>query len=144
MPQAIPYIAFNGNCADAMRFYAKVLDGQLAMVTFAESPMAKQTPADALDRVMHARLALAGGASLYAGDVPPEMPYQGIHGMSITLNYDAAEQARRVFEALAEGGKVSMPFGPTFWAKGFGMLTDRFGCPWVINGELMDVAMGNE
>jgi PhnB protein len=142
MPQAIPYLAFNGNCAEAMRFYAKVLDGKLEMLNFGQSPMADQTPKDALDRVMHARLALGGGASLYAGDVPPGTPYQGIHGVSITLNYDTVAQAQQVFEALADGGKLNMPFGPTFWAKGFGMLTDKFGCPWIVNGEMMHVTMG--
>jgi PhnB protein len=139
MPQPIPYLAFDGNCADAMRFYAKVLDGKLDLLTFGQSPMAEHTPKDALNRIMHARLALDGNGSLYAGDSPPGMPYQGIHGVSITLNYDAAGQAERVFNALADGGKVTMPLGPTFWAKRFGMVTDKFGCPWIVNGEMVDV-----
>jgi PhnB protein len=101
--------------------------------------MAEQTPKDALNRIMHARLALDDNGSLYAGDCPPGMPYQGIHGVSITLNYDAVPKAQRVFDALAEGGKVTMPFGPTFWAKGFGMVTDKFGCPWIVNGGMIDV-----
>ena len=141
MPQPIPYLAFDGNCAEAMRFYAKVLDGQLSMMSFGQSPMAHQTPKEALNRIMHARLALGGNGSLFAGDCPPGMPYQGIHGVSITLNYDAVPQAERVFKALADGGKVTMPFGPTFWAKGFGMVTDRFACPWIINGEMIEIQM---
>jgi PhnB protein len=56
---------------------------------------------------MHARLALEGNGSLYAGDSPPDMPYQCIHGVSITLNYDTVTQADRVFNALADGGKVT-------------------------------------
>jgi PhnB protein len=141
MPQPIPYLAFDGNCSDAMRFYAKVLDGKLDMLTFGQSPMAEQTPKDALNRIMHARLALEGNGSLYAGDCPPGMPYQGIHGVSITLNFDAVGAAERVFNALADGGKVTMAFGPTFWAKRFGMVTDKFGCPWIVNGEMIDVQM---
>ena len=141
MPQPIPYLAFDGNCADAMRFYAKVLDGKLDMLTFGQSPMSEQTPKDALNRIMHARLALEENGSLYAGDCPPGMPYQGIHGVSITLIYDAVEAAERVFNALADGGKVTMAFGPTFWAKRFGMVTDRFCCPWIINGEMIDMQM---
>lgn len=140
MPQPIPYLAFDGNCAEAMRFYAKVLDGKLDLMTFGQSPMADQTPKDAINRIMHARLALADNGFLYAGDCPPQMPYQGIHGVSITLNYDAVAQAERAFKALADGGKVTMPFGATFWAKGFGMLTDKFGCPWLVNGEMIDVS----
>lgn len=105
MPQPIPYLAFDGNCADAMRFYAKVLDGKLDLLTFGQSPMAEHTPKEAANRIMHARLALSGDGFLYAGDSPPGMPYQGIHGVSITLNYDAVTQAERVFNALADGAK---------------------------------------
>jgi len=141
MPQVIPHLAFNGNCADAMRFYAKVLGGKLDLLTFGQSPMSGQTPKDALNRIMHSRLALEANGSLYAADCPPGMPYQGIHGVGIALNYDAVALAERVFNALADGGKVTMPFGSTFWAKGFGMVTDKFGCPWIINGELIEVQM---
>jgi len=103
--------------------------------------MAEQTPESARNRIMHARLAIDGNGSLYAGDCPPGMPFQGIHGVSITLNYDTVAQAERVFNALADGGKMTMPLGPTFWAKRFGMFTDNFGCPWIINGEMIDVQM---
>lgn len=141
MPQPIPYLAFDGNCAEAMRFYAKVLGGKLDLLTFGQSPMAEHTPKDALNRIMHARLALDGNGFLYGGDCPPGMSYQGIHGVSITLNFDAISQVERVFNALADGGKVTMPLGPTFWAKRFGMVTDKFGCPWIVNGEMMEVPM---
>jgi PhnB protein len=140
MPHPIPYLAFDGNCADAMRYYAKVLDGKLDLMSFGQSPMAEQTPKEQRNRIMHARLELDGNGYLYAGDCPPGMPYQGIHGVSIALSYDSVAQAQGVFNALADGGKVGMPFGPTFWAKGFGMVTDKFGCPWLVNGEMMHVA----
>jgi PhnB protein len=141
MPQPIPYLAFDGNCADAMRFYAKVLGGKLEMMSFGQSPMAEQTPKSARNKIMHARLGLEGNGSLYAGDSPPDMPYQGIQGVSIALKYDSVAEADHVFNALADGGKVTMALGPTFWAKRFGMLTDKFGCPWIINGEMIDVPM---
>jgi PhnB protein len=63
--------------------------------------------------------------------------YQGIHGVSITLNYGSVAEAKKIFERLADGGKVTMAMAPTFWAKCFGMLTDRFGAQWVVNGELV-------
>lgn len=141
MPQPIPYLVFDGNCAEAMRFYAAVLGAKLDLMTFGQSPMPEQMPPAARERIMHARLALEGNGSLYGGDCPPGVPYQGIHGVSIALSYDTTHEARRVFDALAQGGKVGMPFGPTFWAKGFGMVTDRFGCPWLINGEMVAVQM---
>jgi PhnB protein len=84
---------------------------------------------------LHASLALDGNGHLYAGDSPQNMPYEGIKGVALTLNYDTVEQAQRVFDALAEGGKVTMPLQPTFWAKTWGMLIDKFGTPWIINGE---------
>ena len=141
MPQPIPYLAFDGNCADAMRFYAKVLGGKLDLMTFGQSPMADQTPPSARDKVMHARLSLEGNGSLYAGDAPPGMPYQGIHGVSMALNFDTVARADQVFDALADGGKVTMALGSTFWAKRFGMVTDKFGCPWIVNGEMLDVPL---
>lgn len=135
--QPIPYLGFDGNCAEAMRFYETVLDGKItSMVTAAESPMVSQVPKEFLDRVMNAQLELPGGYLLYAGDAPAHVPYEGIKGVSITLNYDTVDEAEAVFNALAEGGKITMPFNPTFWAKKFGMLIDRFGVAWILNGEL--------
>ena len=138
MPQPIAYLAFNGNCADAMRFYETALDGKLEiLMSGADSPMAAQIPKEVAHRILHARLALKGGGYLYAGDAPMQMPYQGIHGVSITLNYDSVAEAQKVFDALAAGGKVTMAMQPSFWAKSFGMLIDKFGTPWIVNGELL-------
>src|SRR5512143_1012529 len=140
MTQAIPYLAFNGNCADAMRFYENALDGKLeVLMSGAESPMAEQMPKEFADRIMHARLVLPGGGVLYAGDAPANMPYEGIKGVSITLNYDTAAQAGKVFDELAAGGTVTMAMQPAFWAKAWGMLVDRFGTPWIVNGELLPI-----
>jgi PhnB protein len=143
MLQPIPYLAFGGNCAEAMRFYARVLGGTLGMMTYGQSPMADRCPPEHRDQVMHARLELDGGVHLYAGDCPATMPYRGIHGVSIALNYDSVLKAEQVFNALAEGGTITMPFSDTFWARKFGMVTDRFGCHWIVNGELVDVSLQN-
>lgn len=70
-----------------------------------------------------------------AGDAPDNVPYEGIKGVAITLNYATVAEAERVFKALSEGVKVTMPLQPTFWAKIWGMCVDRFGTPWIINGE---------
>lgn len=142
MVQPIPYLAFDGTCAEAMRFYAQVLGGTLGIMTTRQTPFADRCPPEHLDRVMHARLELEDGTFLYAGDAPPDMPYQGIHGVSITLNYDSVEKAQQVFEALGEGGTVTMPLNDTFWAKKFGMVKDRFGCHWIVNGELIHMDLG--
>ncbi|HVX56149.1 MAG TPA: VOC family protein, partial [Candidatus Saccharimonadales bacterium] len=109
------------------------------MMTNRQSPFAAQCPPEHLDRIIHARLELDGGAFLYAGDCPASMPYQGRHGVSLALNYYSVEKAKEVFDALAEGGTVMMPMNEAFWAKRFGMVTDRFGCHWLVNGEMIHV-----
>jgi PhnB protein len=139
MPDVVPYLAFNGTCAEAMRFYERALDGKLElMMSGADSPMAAQIPKEVAHRIVHARLALPGGGTLYAGDAMGQT-YQGIHGISVTLNYGSVAEAKKIFERLADGGKVTMAMAPTFWAKNFGMVTDRFGTHWIINGELLPI-----
>ena len=84
---------------------------------------------------MHASLLLPGGARLFAGDTPPAMPFLGTKGVMLALQYDTAAEAHQVFEALSQGGQVTMPMAPAFWAKTFGMLTDCHGISWAVNGE---------
>ena len=133
MPQFNTYLTFDGNCAEAMRFYEKALGGKLDLMTNGQSPVAGQIPAENNERVMHARLVFEGG-TLMASDALIGMGFSGMKGFALTLTYDTASEARRMFDTLGEGGKVGMPFEKTFWAEGFGMLTDRFGTPWIING----------
>jgi PhnB protein len=140
MTQAIAYLAFDGNCADAMRFYEESLGGKLeVLMSGAESPMADQMPKEFAHRILHARLALPGGGLLYAGDAPANVPYEGIKGVSITVDYASVAEAEKVFNALAAGGQVTMPMQPAFWAKRWGMLVDKFGAAWIVNGEPIPV-----
>jgi PhnB protein len=136
MTQAIAYLGFNGNCADAMRFYERALNGKLeVLMSGADSPMAEQMPKQFLHRILHARLVLPGGGTLYAGDCPADQPYEGIKGVSIAVDYPSVGEAEAVFAALADGGQVTMPMQPAFWARRWGMLIDKFGTPWIVNGE---------
>ena len=128
-----PYVNFDGNCAEAMRFYEKTLGAKLTMMKFGDSPMAGQVPPGAADRVMHAHLDL-GGRVLMGSDVPPGMPFSGVHGFMVSLSYEDVAEGKRIFDALADGGKVNMPFGATFWVEGFGMVVDKFGVGWMVNG----------
>jgi PhnB protein len=136
--QPIPYLLFNGNCEEAMRFYESALGGKLTSVTrLNDTPMASHFP-DGPNFVVNAQLELPGGGWLYAGDQAPHMGgYEGIKGMTVCLNLPDVSEAERIFNALSEGGAVSMPFSPSFWAKGFGMCDDKFGTPWMVNGELL-------
>ena len=135
MPTLDAYLFFDGNCAEAMRFYERTLGGKLDMMTHAQSPIAGQTPPGSDNRIMHARLALAD-RSLMASDSMAGQPYGGMKGFSLSLIYPTTAEAKRIFDALAEGGQVTMPLQKTFWAEAFGMLTDRFGTPWMVNGNM--------
>ena len=128
------YLTFDGNAAEAMRFYEKTLGGKIQMMmTMGEAPGAEQFPPGAASRIMHAALAYGGGL-LMASDSMPGQPYEGMKGFGVALTLDTVAEGRRVFDALAEGGKVGMPYDKTFWVEAFGMVTDRFGTPWLVNG----------
>jgi PhnB protein len=133
MHQLNTYLFFDGTCADAMRFYERTLGGKLTLMTHAESPMAAQTPPGSADRIMHARLDFDGGM-LMASDSMAGQPYEGMKGFSLSLIYPTAAEGRRMFDALAQGGRIIMPIEKTFWAEAFGMLVDRFGTPCMVNG----------
>ena len=137
MLQFSPYLSFDGNCAQAMLFYERTLGGKLeASTKYTDTPDKGQVPSGSDDRIMHARLVLPGGAVLMAGDSPAGQPYSGMSGISLTLTYPTAAEADVIFKALAVGGKVSMPLQQSFWAEVFGMVVDRFGTPWIVNGAM--------
>ncbi|HJW47014.1 MAG TPA: VOC family protein [Lysobacter sp.] len=134
--QLNPYLTFNGNCEEAFNFYAKCLRGELALVQrFGDTPGCEGMPASHRDKIMHVRLQL-GDQVLMASDNHPDHPFEGIKGCSIALSVDQADEADRIFNELAQGGVVAMPMQETFWAKRFGMVNDRFGVPWMINGAM--------
>lgn len=132
--QANAYLMFNGNCEEAFKFYEKCFGGKiLAIMTYGSSPMASKTPPDFVNRIMHARLDV-GGTIVMGSDAPPgrtETP----QGFSMAIGMKDVAEAERVYAELSEGGKVEMPLQQTFWAVRFGMLTDRFGIPWMVNCE---------
>jgi PhnB protein len=117
-----------------LHYHEQILGAKIeGVMTFANSPMADQVPPSAGDRVMHARLSL-DGTVVMASDTPGGQPSSGRHGFALALSYPTAAEAKSVFDALAAGGTVGMPFESTFWADGFGMLVDRPGTPWMVNG----------
>src|SRR5262245_54062309 len=123
-----PYLNFNGQCKEAFEFYAKVLGGKIeGMMTWGESPAAEHTAPEMRDRIIHASM-VVGDQILMASDSPPEY-FEKAQGISVTINLTDTQEGERIFNALAENGTVRMPFEKTFWAEGFGMVTDRFGTP---------------
>jgi PhnB protein len=127
-----PYLFFKGNCEEAFSFYAKLLNGKIeAMLKHEGTPAAEHTPPEWMQKILHARLVI-GDQVLMASDAPPGHQ-QPTGGYSVSLQVPTVEEATRVFNGLAEGGKVNMPLSETFFAKSFGMLVDRFGTPWMVN-----------
>lgn len=126
----VPYIMFRGNCAEAMGFYAEVFGAEPPQIMrYADAPESETVPRS--DRVMHAELALEE-ARLMASDYPEGMEGDEQKAVSVMHAVPDAEAGRRVFDQLAEGGVEMMPFGPTFWSTGFGMVRDRFGTHWMV------------
>lgn len=127
-----PYIAFQGNCREAVEFYqgalgAKVLFSQ----TFGESPMRDAAPAD---KIMHCTIEAGNSRIMMCDDPRPGSEAAG-GNISLAIGLNNTEEAHQVFAKLSEGGAVIMPLEKTFWADAFGMLTDRFGVKWMINCE---------
>lgn len=130
--QLNPYLSFNGQCEAAFKFYEQCLGGKIeAMITHGGSPMEGQVPSEWHNKILHASLSV-GDSVLMGSDAPPER-YEQPTGFSVSLGIDDAADAERIFHALAENGKVTMPIQQTFWADRFGMLVDRYGTPWMIN-----------
>jgi len=132
--QLNPYLSFDGRCEAAFKFYEKALGGNIvAMMTYADTPMKDQVPAEQQGKIVHARMTI-GDEVLMGGDAPPAQ-YAPPKGITVTLGIDDPAEAERVFKALSEGGTVTMAIAETFWARRFGMLVDQFGIPWMVNCE---------
>ena len=129
------YLTFNGICEEALNFYAQALGGKAVdLMRYEGSPMDnKELPAGWKNKVMHSNFE-AEGARFMASDAMPgsPAPQYGGFSMSVYIQKDKA-RAQKVFDALAKGGKVTMPFAPPFWGGTFGMLTDKFGVPWMVS-----------
>jgi PhnB protein len=125
-----PYLFFNGNCREAMEFYANALGGKLNMMPYSQAP---QPPAEDADRIMHANIVTSGGSTLMASDAPPGHPVPEGKNFSLSIACDSREEQERIFGRLSEGGVVRQALQDTFWGAHFGMLQDRFGVTWMLS-----------
>ena len=132
MPSAIPHLHFKGNCSEAFKFYAATFGGRIVFsMTYGEAPGAEPAPPEVRNQIIHARLDL-GDQFVLGCDVTGDR-YERPQGFDLMANADEPEDAERLFRTLAEGGSITMPVQETFWARRFGMCTDRFGTPWMVN-----------
>lgn len=126
------YLVFDGHCKEAFEFYEQLLGGKIeAMITHAGAPAEMQVAPEWVEKIMHARLTV-GTSLLMGSDATPDR-YHKPQGITVNIGIDDTAEAERIFHALAEKGIVQMPIQPTFWATRFGLATDRFGIPWMIN-----------
>ena len=128
----MPYLHFQGDCAQALAFYQTVFHGtNLQMMPYADGPAA---PPEwkASKRIMHGQLTIADG-TLMASDFPPGTDGDPQQAVSIMQTAPDAPAARAMFDQLATGGAVIQPFAATFFSPGFGMVKDRFGTHWIIS-----------
>jgi PhnB protein len=126
------YLVYDGRCEEAFQLYANVFGGTVkTLIRHGDTPAAQFVSPDWQSKVMHAELPLGDGMVM-GSDAPPDR-YKPMAGFSVSIQVDQPAEAERIFHALAEGGTTTMPIQETFWAQRFGMVTDRFGTPWMIN-----------
>ena len=128
-----PYLFFTNTTRQAMTTYQEILGGQLDIMSAADLPAGEETPFDApADFVIHAALTFGNGDLLMASD-DPTGDGSGVKGAALNITLDDHDDARRIFEALADGGSVDMALSETFWSPLFGVCVDRFGVSWMVN-----------
>jgi PhnB protein len=126
-----PYLSFRGKAREAMEFYKSVFGGELNVMTFGQGNMA-QDPSET-NQIMHAMLRAQNGMVLMGSDTPARMEYKPGNTMTVSLSGEDEAELRGYWNKLAEGGHVSFPLAKAQWGDTFGMPTDRYGTPWMVN-----------
>lgn len=129
-----PYIIFNGNCEEALRFYANALNGEVKDLMHYEGTPA-ETMADNRQKVLHAQFEAGDVKFMASDDGRPHGKPSTSGTVHFSLSFDTIGEQERVFGTLGAGGKVTQPLHDTFWGAHFGMLTDRFGMNWMFTCE---------
>jgi PhnB protein len=129
-----PYVSFDGRCEEALDFYREALGAEVTMlVRFKDMPEPAppgMVPPGSENKIMHARFRV--GESIILASDGRGAGQAKFHGFSLSLTVKDAAEAGKTFTALSEGGSVQMPLGKTFFSPAFGMVTDRFGVPWMV------------
>ena len=131
-----PYLAFDGDCREAFTRYKEIFGGELVLLTMADTPAdaGPPPPGTKSDAIMHA--ALTNGDELLMGADDLSGSFDGsVKGLCVNWATTDPGEAKRVFDALAEGGEVQQPVTETFFSPAFGMCIDRFGIPWMVMAE---------
>jgi PhnB protein len=132
-----PYLYFGGNCREAFTRYQEIFGGELVLLTMKDMPPDEPVPEGNPDLIMHAALKF-DDSLLMASDDPTTDNFGPVQGMQVNYAVADVAEATRAFNALAEGGKVTLPIAPTFYSPMFGMCIDRFGTPWMVSAASPD------
>ncbi|MEO4006561.1 VOC family protein [Flavobacterium sp. CAU 1735] len=136
MANVNPYLTFNGTCEAAFDFYQSVFGGEFQYKgKFKDMPSEQPIPESEQEKIMHVSLPI-GGTVLMGSDTSEGCGGHAVtagDNISISINADSEADAKRIFEGLSAGGKVTMPLEKTFWGALFGMFTDKFGIHWMVN-----------
>ena len=127
-----PYLFFGGNCREAFTRYQEIFGGELFIMTMKDAPGNEDVPPEQADVVIHAAITVDGNL-LMASDDPMNPEFGPVQGMMVTYAAADVDDARRVYDALAEGGTQTQPMMETFFSPAWGMCTDRFGTPWMVS-----------
>lgn len=125
------HINFSGQCQEAFEFYQSLLGGDIELLTYGGSPTQNTVPEDWQAKIIHGSFRL-DNLHIAGADVLPES-YLSPQGFQLLLQLDTSAESRRIFDALSQGGVISMPLQKTFWSHAYGIVTDKFGISWEIN-----------
>lgn len=128
-----PYLFFSGNCRQAFTRYQEIFGGELVLLAMSDAPADQPVPPEQANLIMHAALTFEDNLLMASDD--PTGDGGSVKGMSVNYTVPDIAEVDRVFEALADGGEITMPLAETFWSPKFGMCVDRFGTPWMVNVE---------
>lgn len=126
------YLIFQGQCRDALTAYSEILGGKISMMMVPADMPEMEVPAERADWIMHAELTFEGGTLMASDDLMGSNP--AMAGCYVMLEMPSNATAQSAFEKLSEGAEIIMPYAPTPWSEGFGMLRDRFGAQWMLSG----------
>ena len=128
-----PYLMFEGRCEEAVEFYRRAVGAEvMTLMRYSQAPDPKACPSPTIDpqKVMHCCLRVGDSQVMMSDGMCSGTPsFKGIN-LSLTARDEA--EAERLFQGLSDGGQVQMPMAPTFFAKRFGMVADRFGVGWMV------------
>ena len=131
-----PYLNFNGKTEEAFKFYQSVFGGELSPISrFKEMPDAENIPEQDREKVMHVSLPIGNGNVLMGSDIMESMAshFKPGNNFYISINTQSREETERIFKELSKEGKIEMELEKTFWGSYFGMFTDKYGIPWMVD-----------